>query len=593
MAAAVSSSSDSILTSTASPLLAFAVGFAVLYVSCAPVCNLYICCGLSLAFRLPFVVPLTVAITEAADLLEKLSLDSQTKAAAILEPAKKGMPVDNGSVMYHQGYGYIPYGTYPSPNSAVPSLGHDGQIYGLQNYHYPGPLYQPPSSAGMVYSPNQTIPSQGTGSSNKAENVPLSVGTAIGSDNVMNAGSVNRSDRARPFRPSNQKSSSNLSFSHKSPAGYNSSGYYNPGYGYDAYPSPMTWFDASIFSNGPSKYATGSRLSSPLDTYPAQTTSGFMNLMYPNHRMYGQYGNRASAAFGSFGSNSWTNGRGWEVVDNKYKSRGRGYGNENVDGLSELNRGPRAKGFKNQKELGAVTQAVGQNIIPTEVNVEDDLAQIPDKEQYNKEEFPEDYPDAKFFVIKSYSEDDVHKSIKYNIWSSTPSGNKKLDAAYNQAKENGCPVFLFFSVNASGQFAGLAEMVGPVDFNRSVHYWQQDKWIGCFPVKWHIIKDIPNSSLRHITLENNENKPVTNSRDTQEVSDSKPGDDLTDHKDAGAAIGKNSLQNHPEAALINGEVKLLEENGSGAGVQRNSSNDSKSILSSENGAVSNVVASAC
>ncbi|KAG2280909.1 hypothetical protein Bca52824_052129 [Brassica carinata] len=40
--------------------------------------------------------------------------------------------------------------------------------------------------------------------------------------------------------------------------------------------------------------------------------------------------------------------------------------------------------------------------------------------------------------------------------------------------------------------------------------WQQDKWVGCFPV----------NSLRHITLENNENKPVTNSRDTQEVRES-------------------------------------------------------------------------
>lgn len=60
-------------------------------------------------------------------------------------------------------------------------------------------------------------------------------------------------------------------------------------------------------------------------------------------------------------------------------------------------------------------------------------------------------------------------------------------------------------------------MVGPVDFNKTVEYWQQDKWIGCFPVKWHLIKDVPNNLLRHITLENNENKPVTNSRDTQEV----------------------------------------------------------------------------
>lgn len=60
-------------------------------------------------------------------------------------------------------------------------------------------------------------------------------------------------------------------------------------------------------------------------------------------------------------------------------------------------------------------------------------------------------------------------------------------------------------------------MVGPVDFNKTLDYWQQDKWIGWFPVKWHIVKDVPNSFLKHIILENNENKPVTNSRDTQEV----------------------------------------------------------------------------
>ncbi|MFS7940715.1 putative YTH domain-containing protein [Helianthus anomalus] len=126
----------------------------------------------------------------------------------------------------------------------------------------------------------------------------------------------------------------------------------------------------------------------------------------------------------------------------------------------------------------------------------------PNHEQYNHPDFP----------------DDVQKSIKYNVWASTQNGNKKLDAAYQKAqqKSGSCPVFLFFSVNTSGQFVGVAKMVGPVDFNKSLKYWQQDKWIGYFPVKWHIVKDLPNSLLKHITLENKENKPVTNSRDTQE-----------------------------------------------------------------------------
>jgi hypothetical protein len=125
-------------------------------------------------------------------------------------------------------------------------------------------------------------------------------------------------------------------------------------------------------------------------------------------------------------------------------------------------------------------------------------------------------PSARFFVIKSYSEDDIHKSIKYNIWASTDSGNKRLDSAYKESHAKG-PIYLFFSVNASGQFCGMAQMASPLDYEKKSDVWQQDKWNGSFQVKWLFIKDIPNNHLRHIRLENNDNKPVTNSRDTQEI----------------------------------------------------------------------------
>uniref|UniRef100_A0A7C9DNL6 YTH domain-containing family protein n=2 Tax=Opuntia streptacantha TaxID=393608 RepID=A0A7C9DNL6_OPUST len=153
----------------------------------------------------------------------------------------------------------------------------------------------------------------------------------------------------------------------------------------------------------------------------------------------------------------------------------------------------------------------------------DQVGMAVQKDKYNLAEFQTDYDNARFYVIKSYSEDDVHKCLKYDVWSSTANGNKKLDAAFHDAEvkatETGikCPIFLFFSVNGSGQFVGVAEMIGKVDFNKSMDFWQLDKWSGFFPVKWHIVKDIPNSQLRHILLENNENRPVTYTRDTQEV----------------------------------------------------------------------------
>ncbi|XP_013591308.1 PREDICTED: YTH domain-containing protein 1-like isoform X2 [Brassica oleracea var. oleracea] len=184
---------------------------------------------------------------------------------------------------------------------------------------------------------------------------------------------------------------------------------------------------------------------------------------------------------------------------------------------------PKKSGALNRDETEKAKARNKDNVNSTEGESESCVGSVIKRDQDNLPSFETKYEEAMFFVIKSYSEDDIHKSIKYSVWSSTLNGNKKLDSAYQESQkkvaEKGgtCPVFLFFSVNASGQFCGIAEMTGRVDYEKSMDFWQQDKWTGYFPVKWHIIKDVPNPQLRHVILENNENKPVTNSRDTQEV----------------------------------------------------------------------------
>ncbi|XP_019169171.1 PREDICTED: uncharacterized protein LOC109165029 isoform X2 [Ipomoea nil] len=205
--------------------------------------------------------------------------------------------------------------------------------------------------------------------------------------------------------------------------------------------------------------------------------------------------------------NYQTNGRVW---NGNFRSKSRENFNRNgvIDASTELTRGPRANGKSN----------------PSKPSGENELSAMTiQRKNYNKEDFKTQYDHAKFHVIKSFSEDDIHKCVKYDVWSSTPNGNKKLDTAFcdaeRKASETGtkCPVFLFFSVNGSGQFVGVAEMTGRVDFNKKLDFWQLDKWSGFFPVKWHIVKDVPNNRLRHIILENNDNRAVTYSRDTQEI----------------------------------------------------------------------------
>ncbi|KAF5373904.1 hypothetical protein D9758_000897 [Tetrapyrgos nigripes] len=170
-----------------------------------------------------------------------------------------------------------------------------------------------------------------------------------------------------------------------------------------------------------------------------------------------------------------------------------------------------------QPRLGLATSFAndGQNQAQSFTPV--DVSSLISAKGYNPTQFDIRPQFARYFVIKSYTEDDVHKSLKYEIWSSTDPGNKRLDKAFKESSSRG-PIYLFFSVNASGHFCGMAEMLTPVDYTRSSTVWASDKWKGVFKVRWIFVRDIPNANLRHIKLNNTqERKPVTNSRDTQEL----------------------------------------------------------------------------
>lgn len=148
-----------------------------------------------------------------------------------------------------------------------------------------------------------------------------------------------------------------------------------------------------------------------------------------------------------------TSTKGW-VSTEKLKLR-----SKVNDSLNEQNQGPRtvnAKGTLNSGGNSEDKSVNGDTRIRTD--------------QYNLPDFPTKYDHALFFVIKSYSEDDVHKSIKYDVWASTPNGNKRLDNAFqdaqNRMEEKGskCPVFLFFSVCYQVQSQFCFKTYGPFVF---------------------------------------------------------------------------------------------------------------------------------
>ena len=171
---------------------------------------------------------------------------------------------------------------------------------------------------------------------------------------------------------------------------------------------------------------------------------------------------------------------------------------------------------QNADSNGQSESATAESVMPKDSSPL--LRELWEKNNFNPKEVNLDFKNARFFIIKSYSEDDIFRSIKYSLWTSTEHGNRRLNEAFKeQTKNGGSPIYMLFSVNGSGHFCGIAQMMSHVDIHIETGIWVQDKWKGKFDVKWIYVKDVPNNTLRHIRLENNEYKPITNSRDTQEV----------------------------------------------------------------------------
>jgi hypothetical protein len=113
---------------------------------------------------------------------------------------------------------------------------------------------------------------------------------------------------------------------------------------------------------------------------------------------------------------------------------------------------------------------------------------------------------SRFFVIKSFNFDNVYKSIKHGVWASTGSGNAALSKAFRKQRTTktgnaAAPVLLFFNVNGSGNFQGMAEMTGDVDntltfdgYGEAAAMAAKGKFKGVFKIKWHFIKNVVRSA---------------------------------------------------------------------------------------------------
>ncbi|KAE8658696.1 Evolutionarily conserved C-terminal region 5 isoform 4 [Hibiscus syriacus] len=322
----------------------------------------------------------------------------------------------------------------------LPSVGGDAQLYSPQQFPFSGPPYYQhlvPPNMPYINSPS-----------------PLS------GPELTTLVNVDQQGDSMLFGPRPSYPSPLGSFGRGSlPGNPGTLGFNDLQQGFDGFRSGGLWSDWSKPSDRQRPFT---RISPALSPHPIGPIGQNVPMAPQQQRSFYPLGS---------GMNSYTRGYPQSGLN-----QGAGFINASVPSSGENSWGwlpfdrPRASKPKNQ--------ITAENNSSVDDNKNKPSTKINDN-TFNWSDFTTDYKDAKFFIIKSYSEDNVHKSIKYGVWASTPNGNKRLDAAYDEAMEHqdNCPV------NASSQFCGVAEMVGPVDFGKRVDYWQQDKWSGQFPVK--------------------------------------------------------------------------------------------------------------
>ncbi len=118
---------------------------------------------------------------------------------------------------------------------------------------------------------------------------------------------------------------------------------------------------------------------------------------------------------------------------------------------------------------------------------------------------------SRFFIIKSANDENLKVSQRNEEWATTTFNQDKLDKAYQSCTN----VILFFSVNKSAHFQGMAKMISRLTNHLSREWQNEGVKLGySFRVKWLVSSKLPFSRISHIKNALSNYEPIRKARDT-------------------------------------------------------------------------------
>lgn len=98
----------------------------------------------------------------------------------------------------------------------------------------------------------------------------------------------------------------------------------------------------------------------------------------------------------------------------------------------------------------------------------------------------------RYVIITSTNQDDIHKSLKYGIWTSTKDTNLVLMKLFDEKRVNKeMKIILIFKLKGNDQICGCAELISDyIEEQQYNFWWERVEWKGLFNVKWLFMKNL-------------------------------------------------------------------------------------------------------
>ncbi|KAK0709651.1 YTH domain-containing protein [Lasiosphaeria miniovina] len=125
-------------------------------------------------------------------------------------------------------------------------------------------------------------------------------------------------------------------------------------------------------------------------------------------------------------------------------------------------------------------------------------------------------PDARFFIVKSFNEDNVLKCMEDGVWATQVQNGQVLTSAFANCRN----VILFFSINKSKAFQGYARMATAPSPDTPRPKWMNGiHWDVSPPFRVEWLSKVPFEFFRagHLKNRYNEYLPVLVGKDGQEI----------------------------------------------------------------------------